>query len=77
MANFVYYLGVRIIRIAGRRINDAMRVNRVYTSNDTELETGFGSEDTQMTFSPDDNDDDTIITLFGTDIDVNIDVNIS
>jgi hypothetical protein len=30
-----------------------------------------------MTFSPDDNDDDTIITLFGTDIDVNIDVNIS
>jgi hypothetical protein len=38
MANFVYYLGVRIIRIAGRRINDAMRVNRV--PNDTELETG-------------------------------------
>jgi hypothetical protein len=30
MANFVYYLGVRIIRIAGRRINDAMLVNRVY-----------------------------------------------
>jgi hypothetical protein len=53
-----------------------MRVNRVYTSNDTELETGSDRK-IQMTFSPDDNDDDTIITLFGTDIDVNIDVNIS
>jgi hypothetical protein len=54
MANFVYYLGVRIIRLRERRIND---VNRVYTEiNDTELE-GFGSEDTDDV-QPDDNDDD-------------------
>lgn len=72
MANFVYYLGIRIIRMAGRRISDAARMNRVYTSNDTELETGFGSEDTQMTFSPDDEDDDTIRTVFGTEIDIDV-----
>jgi hypothetical protein len=52
-----------------------MLVNRVYI---TIRNWKRGSDrKIRMTFSPDDNDDDTIITLFGTDIDVNIDVNIS